>query len=32
MAFVLGGAIALPPLLAPAIEWVMDGYRQAERG
>jgi hypothetical protein len=32
MAVVLGGAIALPPLLAPAIEWVMDGYRQAERG
>jgi hypothetical protein len=28
MAVVLAGAALLPPLLAPAVEWVMDGYRR----
>lgn len=27
MAVVLAGAALLPPLLAPAVEWVIDGYR-----
>jgi hypothetical protein len=31
MVVVLGAAGLVPPLLAPAIEWVMDGYRPAPR-
>ena len=31
MAVVLGASGLLPPLLAPAIEWVIDGYRPAPR-
>lgn len=32
MAGILGGSAVLPPLLTPAIEWVMDGYRPGPRG
>ena len=31
MAAVRAAATVIPPLLAPAIEWVLDGYRQDSR-
>ena len=31
MAAVLAGATIVPPLLVPAIEWVLDGYHRDSR-
>ena len=31
MALILAGAGIVPALLAPAVEWVMDGYRQDQQ-